>query len=84
MMRTIPFTLAAVAAFGALAGCGSQESARQETAQNTAAPATADEVEALPSDGLAAPEGMTLDSESNGDGMTGGNAVSSTSGGNAT
>lgn len=84
MTRMIPLTLATLLGLGALAGCGTPDSTHKDGVTNTATRAAADEVEALPSDGLAAPEGMTLDSESSGDGVTGGNAVGSASGGNAT
>lgn len=72
-------TIPALCAALLLAGCGSNGS--EQTVQANTFAGTGDEVEALPSDGLAAPEGMPLDSESNVGAP--GNAVGSASGGNA-
>jgi len=65
-----------------LVGCGSGGTGQPaaDTA-NATAPMGNDEVEALPSDSLAAPEGMALDSESNGSSES--NAAGSASGGKA-
>jgi hypothetical protein len=58
-----------------LGGCGSGDNGAAEGNTANAVADAGDDIEALPSDGLAAPEGMPLESESN--------AIGSASGGNA-
>ncbi|WP_156678525.1 hypothetical protein [Sphingomonas profundi] len=73
---TRPTILAAAAALILVAGCGARDEAAGGGAHNEAAMADNLSIEDVPSDSLAAPSDMPLDSESNGVGSaSGGNAM---------